>query len=277
MSANPQFVNLGQQLKERRESLGLSLKQVFEKTKISVSILKAIEEGQYNQFPVYAYLRGFILSYTQVLEMDSVVLLKELEATRLQSEKKILLEEVKSKSSANDLNGKTFHLTPVILASGCLLILFCSLIFYSWFQQDNENINVNYSNSFFSNNGKMAKAEEGVVSDNTVNEEVSVLAPGLLEDDKELEVIVKALKEVTFSYSVDKEPVRKMSLRRDQFEVFKGKERIWVKTDKSERIRIFQNGNDKGVFGPSGEKEQEFFIDTSKPFSFNDDDKNGKE
>ena len=277
MSINPQFVNLGQQLKERRESLGLSLNQVFEKTKISMNVLKAIEEGQYDQFPIYAYLRGFVLSYAQAVEMDSIALLEELEATRLQSEKKVLLEGVKNKSSINHLTSKELRLTPVILASGCLLILFCSLIFYSWLGGDNENTTVNYSDSFFSNSGEISKTEKRVVSNNIVNEEASLLAPGLLEDNMELEVIVKALEAVTFSYSVDKEPVRKMSLRRDQFEVFKGKEKIWVKTDKAERIRIFQNGNDKGIFGPSGEKEKEFFVDTREPSSDGDKDKDREE
>ena len=272
MSIHPEFLQLGQQLKEQRESLELSLKQISEKTKISVSVLQAIEEGQYNQFPVYAYLRGFIVSYAQVMDMDLEGLLQELESIWIQSEQKMLSSKVDGESLKKDLMHKKFHLTPVILASGCLFILFFSLILYSWFRQNDEVINMNYQTEAFSNENKLLEEEKKQEVDRQVSKESSALTSGLLQNDIELEVIVKALEEVTFSYSVDKETVRKMNLKKDQFEVFKGKKKIWIKTDKADRIRIFYNGDDKGIFGFSGEKEQAFSIKTREPSSSMDNE-----
>ena len=269
MSTNSQLLNLGQQMKERRENLGLSLHQVFEETKISVSTLQAIEEGQCNQFPVYAFLRGFIVSYAQMMEMDSTVLLKGLESGWLQSEKKILLEQIRNTSSKKDSMNKRFYLTPVILASSCLFILFCGLVFYSWLRQSDKVVDINHLEDPFSNKVEITKPEKTLTSSSVIDEESSLLAPGLLQNNRELEVIVKALEEVTFSYSVDKEIARKMSLKIDQFEVFKGEEKIWIRTDKADRIRIFHNGDDKGIFGLAGEKEQAFLIDRREPSSLN--------
>ncbi len=274
MSINPQFLNLGQQMKERRENLGFSLHQVFEETKISVNTLRAIEEGQHSQFPVYAYLRGFIVSYAQMMEMDSTTLLKDLESGWLQSEKKVLseLEQARNTSSKKDSINKKFYLTPVILASSCLFILFCGLIFYSWLRQSDTVVDINHQADSVSDKEEITKSEKTLATNSMIDEESSLLAPGLLQNNIELEVIVKALEEVTFSYRVDKKITRKMSLKRDQFEVFKAKEKIWIKTDKADRIRIFHNGDDKGIFGLSGEKEQAFFLNEREPSSLSSEE-----
>jgi DnaJ-class molecular chaperone len=60
----------GEDLKHFRESVGLSLEEVFELTRINVSILKAIEGNLYEGLPAMIYLKSFIKSYAQVLALD---------------------------------------------------------------------------------------------------------------------------------------------------------------------------------------------------------------
>lgn len=66
---------LGDTLRERRISLGLTLDQVEEGTRIRVKLLDALEEGHYDRLPNPGYVRGYISSYGRFLELDTMPLL----------------------------------------------------------------------------------------------------------------------------------------------------------------------------------------------------------
>ncbi len=50
--------SLGAYLKKIRESKGLSLEDLSQKTRISLKLLQQIEAGEWEKFPVEAYVRG---------------------------------------------------------------------------------------------------------------------------------------------------------------------------------------------------------------------------
>lgn len=58
---------LGKQLRAVRRTAKLSLEQVEMGTKIRKKFLRAIEEGNYDEFPAEVYLRGFLENYAQFL------------------------------------------------------------------------------------------------------------------------------------------------------------------------------------------------------------------
>jgi len=60
-----------QGLKAKREVLGLSLKDVFRRTRVSVAYLEAIENGDFHLLPESIYAKNFIKSYAHVLDIDS--------------------------------------------------------------------------------------------------------------------------------------------------------------------------------------------------------------
>lgn len=66
---------LGDTLRERRTSIGLSLDQAQEATRIRASLLRALEEGDYAKLPNPGYVRGYISSYARYLELDPLPLL----------------------------------------------------------------------------------------------------------------------------------------------------------------------------------------------------------
>jgi cytoskeleton protein RodZ len=66
-------------LKALREAKGLSLQDIFESTRISVTNLKAIENGQYQLLPAPVFARTFIRSYAQVIGAESDILLASYE------------------------------------------------------------------------------------------------------------------------------------------------------------------------------------------------------
>ena len=58
-------------LKTARENSGLTLKELFERTRISVVNLEAIENGDYHLLPVPIYTRNFIKKYADALGVDA--------------------------------------------------------------------------------------------------------------------------------------------------------------------------------------------------------------
>lgn len=67
---------LGRILREKRESLGLSLDDVEDKTKIRKRYVEALESGDWSVLPGRVYARGFVRSYAEVLGLDGVELLQ---------------------------------------------------------------------------------------------------------------------------------------------------------------------------------------------------------
>jgi cytoskeleton protein RodZ len=66
-------------LKALREAKGLTLRDIFERTRISVVNLEAIEKGQFHLLPAPVYARPFIRSYALVIDAESEILLEAYE------------------------------------------------------------------------------------------------------------------------------------------------------------------------------------------------------
>ena len=78
--------NTGKQLRQARESAGLTVTQVAENQHLRPSIIQAIEEGDYSQIDSELFLKGYVRTYAGIvgLNADSLVasLDKELEPLR---------------------------------------------------------------------------------------------------------------------------------------------------------------------------------------------------
>jgi cytoskeleton protein RodZ len=66
---------LGDTLRDRRISLGISLETAENDTKIRARLLEALEAGEYDRLPNPGYVRGYVSSYARYLELDAVPLL----------------------------------------------------------------------------------------------------------------------------------------------------------------------------------------------------------
>ncbi len=71
------MITLGQTLKQARESRGITLNEVADITKISIRILRAIEDGDEAALPPKTFLRGFIYSYASYLKLDTEQILAQ--------------------------------------------------------------------------------------------------------------------------------------------------------------------------------------------------------
>jgi cytoskeletal protein RodZ len=62
-------------LKSIRESKGLTLKEIFQHTRISVANLEAIENSQYHLLPPPVFTKSFMRTYAKFLNIDDKILL----------------------------------------------------------------------------------------------------------------------------------------------------------------------------------------------------------
>lgn len=69
----------GQQLRETRLGLEISLEQAAEETRIRLHYLKAMENGDFEQLPSKAHERGFLRAYAEYLGLDPESLLSNLD------------------------------------------------------------------------------------------------------------------------------------------------------------------------------------------------------
>lgn len=63
--------HLGAQFKDAREAQGLSLQAIADKTKISVTVLEAVERNDFSRLPGGIFGRSFIRAYAIELGLDA--------------------------------------------------------------------------------------------------------------------------------------------------------------------------------------------------------------
>lgn len=62
----------GGDLKQLREAFGIDLSEIFESTRIAKSVLEAIEENRFEDLPAEVFLKAFVKSYAQILQLDPI-------------------------------------------------------------------------------------------------------------------------------------------------------------------------------------------------------------
>lgn len=77
MSQTQDIKTIGDQFKQRRKELNLSLKEAESATSIRMSYLQAIEEGQMQKLISPIYAQGFVKQYANFLGMDGEQIVQE--------------------------------------------------------------------------------------------------------------------------------------------------------------------------------------------------------
>ena len=60
----------GDDLRQIRRSFGIELEEIYQVTKVSLPVLQSIEGNQFANLPPEIYLRGFLKSYAETLQID---------------------------------------------------------------------------------------------------------------------------------------------------------------------------------------------------------------
>ena len=74
------MASIGDQLRQARETQGLSVAEVVDQTKLMTYQIHALETGDWGAFAAPAYMRGFVRNYAALLKLDVEEIMKGLEA-----------------------------------------------------------------------------------------------------------------------------------------------------------------------------------------------------
>jgi cytoskeletal protein RodZ len=74
--------SVGELLRSTREGRKLSLADVHQETKMTVPVLRALEQDDYSPFQSEIYLKGFLKSYAKYLGLDPEHVVRRLESQR---------------------------------------------------------------------------------------------------------------------------------------------------------------------------------------------------
>src|SRR5690625_2001180 len=70
MNNDSHAMTVGQTLRHARESLGLTIRDMAEITRIQKVWLECIEHDRYDEMPAEVFIRGFLRNYTRELRLD---------------------------------------------------------------------------------------------------------------------------------------------------------------------------------------------------------------
>ncbi len=60
----------GEDIRQLREARGIDISEIFQRTRISRTTLQKIEKNQYGELPAEIFLKSFLKSYAEVLQID---------------------------------------------------------------------------------------------------------------------------------------------------------------------------------------------------------------
>jgi DnaJ-class molecular chaperone len=66
----------GRDLKKLREKIGVSLEEIYDATRISISTIKAIETNDFKNLPSAIYLKNFLRAYASLVNLDPQMVIK---------------------------------------------------------------------------------------------------------------------------------------------------------------------------------------------------------
>ncbi len=133
-SPDTEYTTVGSLLHQTRIDLGLDLEDISDKTKITITSLKAIENDDFKSLPAEAFARGFYTLYAKTLNLDPIEVLHNY------SQEKALHPGTKGQPTPpHTLGLQVKHLarrpTTMPISYTGLIILFLLLIgaFLSWY------------------------------------------------------------------------------------------------------------------------------------------------
>ena len=137
------------ELKDLRESRGISLEEISERTKINISYLNAIESGSFSEIET-PYLRLFLRAYAEEIGGDSQRSLEQLDSFLGTNRPKVVSSQINDDDNEEDLDidhkqsfsfpGKRLRQDYIIGGLLSLVLLFAIAIFQKIFNEESKAI-----------------------------------------------------------------------------------------------------------------------------------------
>jgi len=124
-------MEIGEILKEARETKGLSLDDIQELTKIQKRYLVAIEQNDFHVLPGRFYARAFIKEYALAVDLDPNEVLQDFDEEKIELENEEIVQYSRLERSRRPKVAKSssiFSMLPSII----VIILVIGIIFVAW-------------------------------------------------------------------------------------------------------------------------------------------------
>ena len=153
---------IGEKLKETRESMGISIEEAAEDLKIKPSQLTSIEEGNRDAFKDIFYLKYFIRDYSKYLGLDYESMVDEFNEFVFDYTSKLSIEDIKKATNKNKDNKQVKKISspytidkeekkkfPVFIVLGLIIIVICIIAYFvlsSFYDNDDKKDKKNINN-----------------------------------------------------------------------------------------------------------------------------------
>ena len=239
--------SIGEIFETKRKSLGLSLKEIENATKIRTRYLQAIEDDNFDIIPGGAYVKGFIRTYASFLKIDSGLFIKEYEEEygeplRYEKEKYIDVREIDVFKRRRLI--LLFSVVGVILL--VLAVVWGGRALNKKIQapKQEEKIEVPLEDV-------LPPEEEMPLEETVPPEEVSTTdtTSALPSVEEEFKIEVTVLDRVWLRVFVDEEKVFEEILEKDQSKEWTAKESVRIKSGNGELVEVKKDGELLGELG----------------------------
>ena len=292
--------SIGQQLRDAREDLQLSLQRTSSGTRISQPFITLIEKGQFDKLPAPVFARGFIRCLCQFYEIDNQKVLEELDliypnsqpsTSSIQKINSPLFKKIYSPSAK-----KSFPLINTMMIKNLLfpkhyyffilllLTTFTSIWFYlpsSWnsllLTESNEVPKAKKSSNTINNHdSEIGTRDKTIVTDdpnttkNLLKKQTRSIAQDMKADNTNIGDLTLSLhikEKVKVKMSMDKGKWKLEELSPDQYH-YTFKENAELVISDASFVEIAFNGENLGPLGKSGELRHISFERSYKELKF---------
>lgn len=127
LPADAIFAEIGAQLRERREMIGLTVAEVERHTRLRAAFIKALEEGSFEKLPSPVQTRGMLANYAAFLDMDTDAILLRfadaLQARRREKYAETPRERIQMQVSASIPPVRAFIAGDLIFGAAMIVLL----------------------------------------------------------------------------------------------------------------------------------------------------------
>lgn len=259
------FVEIGAQLRERRELISLTFDEVERHTKLRAAFVKALEEGAFDKLPSPVQTRGMLANYATFLDLDTEAILLRfadgLQARRHEKYAETPREKIQTEVVASIPLWRSFLAGDLIFGVLMIAVLFALAIWGVGRVVSSQSEEVEpTAPSIVEALADLPLPTPSPLSNATfipVDENITA-TPGLETVEPQVfnanvTVDVFAVERTFLRVSVDGEQVFEGRMAPGESKVFEANEQVMVLTGNAAALRVSYNGRDLGLMGTAGE------------------------
>jgi cytoskeleton protein RodZ len=265
------FIEIGQQLRGRRELLSLTFDEIEQHTHIRKHYLLSLEAGAIDNLPSPVQARGILSSYARFLDLDSESLLlrfaEGLQAKRLERHPRQPRTKHENGGDAILPPGLRRILSTDLVFGGSMILAMIAfaiwganrIISQSEFAQGSVNSEQSISEALLAPTLATEEATvlpspslEVVITSVNVNNTPTIIEIPTLAKSSPVQVVTAITGNTWMRVKVDGEIKFQGIANAGSAYTFNGEEKIEVRAADGSLVQIFYNGKDQGLMGDSG-------------------------